>query len=172
MDKVLSTVLLAVAGVICVVMVINAAYPAITSSSGAISSATSAMNERIRSQIEIIHAAGELLANGTWQDTNSNSDFDVFVWIKNVGTEKIDDPTKCDVFLKGNSTVWAWIPYVDDAGGSYPQWSYSLENGSDWRKATTMKMDISYDATILPPGEYDIRVLIPNGVSDDHYFSM
>lgn len=172
MDKVLGTILLTVAGVICVIMVINAVYPAITSSSGAVSSATSLMNERIRSQIEIINAAGELLANGTWQDTNSNGDFDVFLWVKNVGTETIDDPTKCDIFLKGNSTVWAWIPYTDYAEGSYPQWTYSVENGSEWKKATTMKITINYDTTVLASGEYNIRVLIPNGISDDYYFSM
>jgi hypothetical protein len=32
-------------------------------------------------------------------------------------------------------------------------------------------MEVSYE-TALPSGEYRLRVLIPNGVSDDYYFSM
>lgn len=171
MDKVLSTVLMAIAGVVCVIMVINAVYPAVTSSSSSMSSATSIMNERIKSQIEIVHAAGELLGNGTWQDTNSNGNFDVFVWVKNVGTETIDDPASCDVFLLGNSTVWSWIPYTDYASGGYPQWTYNIENGTEWTKSTTVKIDIEYAAN-LTSGEYEVKVLIPNGVSDDYYFSM
>ena len=172
MDKVISTVLMTVASVICVVVVINAVYPAITTSSGAMTSATSIMNERIRSQIEIVHAAGELLGNGTWQDTNSNSDFDVFIWIKNVGNQAIRNPKDCDVFLKDESTVWAWIPHTDYADGAYPQWTYTIENGSEWSKTNTLKIAINYDSTILSSGEYDVKVLIPNGVSDAYYFSM
>jgi hypothetical protein len=72
MDKVLSTILLVVAAVVCVVLVINAVYPAITSSSGALSSVSASMNERIKSQIKIINATGELDSGGNWQDTNSN----------------------------------------------------------------------------------------------------
>jgi len=171
MDKVLSTILLMVAAVVCVTLVINAVYPAITSSSGALGSASARMNERMRSQIEIIHASGELDENENWQDTNSNGYFDVFVWVKNVGSEPVVDVERCDVFLSGNGTAWAWIPnagYVDDV---YPQWDYAVENGSTWSTATTARIEISYESA-LASGEYRIKVLIPNGVSDDYYFSM
>ena len=171
MDKVLATVLLIVAAVVCVTLVINAVYPAITSSSGALGSASARMTERMRSQVEIIHAAGELDEDGSWQDTNSNNYFDVFVWVKNIGAEPVDDVKRCDVFLNGNQTVWAWIPYVDYAEEDYPQWDYVIENGSDWSTATTVKIEISYDSP-LASGEYRIKTLIPNGVSDDYYFSM
>jgi len=99
MDKVLSTVLLIVAAVVCVTLVINAVYPAIMSSTGAIGSASARMNERMRSQIEIIHAAGELDEDGVWQDTNSNNYFDLFVWVKNIGAEPVVDVERCDVSL-------------------------------------------------------------------------
>ncbi len=171
MDKVLSTVLMTIAGVVCVIMVINAVYPAVTSSSSSMSSATSIMNDRIRSQIEIVHAAGELLGNGTHQDTNSNGKFDVFVWVKNVGVETIDTPKSCDVFILGNSTIWSWIPHSDYASGGYPQWTYNQETGTEWTRATTIKIDIEYGAN-LQSGEYEVKVLIPNGISDEYYFSM
>jgi archaellum component FlaG (FlaF/FlaG flagellin family) len=171
MDKVLSTILLMVAAVVCVTLVINAVYPAITSSTGALGSASARMNERIRSQVEIINAAGELDGDGDWQDTNSNSYFDVFVWMKNIGFESVVDVEHCDVFLSGNQTIWAWIPHADSADGTFPQWDYGIENGSEWSTATTLRIDISYESP-LSSGEYDIRVLIPNGVSDDYFFSM
>jgi archaellum component FlaG (FlaF/FlaG flagellin family) len=171
MDKVLSTILLVVAAVICVTLVINAVYPAIMSSSGAVSSASARMSDRVRSQVEIIHAAGELDEDGNWQDTNSNNYFDVFVWVKNIGSEPVDDVKRCDVFLNGNQTVWAWIPHVDYAEGVFPQWDYVIENGSEWSTATTLKIEVSYE-TALSSGEYRIKTLIPNGVSDDYYFSM
>jgi archaeal flagellar protein FlaG len=171
MDKVLSTILLVVAAVVCVVLVINAVYPAITSSSGALSSISASMNERIKTQVKIIHATGELNSSGNWVDTNSNGDFDVLVWIKNIGIESVDDIGRCDVFLSGNDTIWTWIPYVDYADGSFPQWSYRIENGTEWGAATTLMIDIHYSSP-LSSGQYNVKVMVPNGVSDEYDFSM
>jgi len=171
MDKVLSTILLVVAAVVCVTLVINAVYPAITSSSGALGSASARMTDRMRSQIEIIHSSGELDEDENWQDTNSNNYFDVFVWVKNVGAESVVDIERCDVFLANDQMVWAWIPHADYADSEYPQWDYAIENGSSWRTATTVRIEISYESP-LASGEYRAKVLIPNGVSDDYYFSM
>jgi len=171
MDKVLSTILLMVAAVVCVTLVINAVYPAITSSSGALSSASERMNERIRSQVEIINAAGELDSDGEWQDTNNNSCFDIFVWMKNIGAETVVDVKRCDVFVAGNQTAWAWIPNAEYAEDNYPQWDFVVENGANWSTATTLRIEISYESP-LAAGEYLVKVLIPNGVSDDYYFSM
>lgn len=173
MEKVLSTVLLVVAAVVCVVLVLNAVFPAISSSSGAMSSASARMSERLRSQIEIVHATGELDSDGSWQDTNSNGNFDIFVWVKNIGSEKIHNIEGCDVFIGGNQTVWAWVPHSDYAGTSYPRWDYALENGSVWSKTITLKIEISYLPANRPSaGEYDVKVLIPNGISDEYFFSM
>ncbi|MDY6892329.1 MAG: hypothetical protein SVO26_01245 [Chloroflexota bacterium] len=171
MDKALTTILLVVAAVVCVTLVINAVYPAVTTTSGALGGASARMNERIRSHIEIIHAAGELDNDGQWQDTNEDSNFDIFIWVKNVGSEPVDDIERCDVLLSGNDTVWAWIPHVDYADGEYPRWDEEIENGDEWGTATTVMIEVSYDET-LSPGEYNVKVLIPNGISDDYYFSM
>ena len=171
MDKALTTLLMLVASVVCVTLVINAVYPAVTMTSGALGSASARMSERIRSQIEIIHAVGELDKDGDWQDTNEDGNFDVFIWVKNVGNEPVDDLGRCDVLLSGNNTVWAWIPHVDYADGEYPRWSEEIENGDEWGAATTMMMEVSYEDP-LPSGEFQIKILIPNGISDDYYFSM
>ncbi len=171
MDKVLATVLLVVAAVVSVTLVINAVYPAITSSSGAMSSASARINERMRSQVEIIHASGELDSGGAWQDTNANGYFDVFIWVKNIGAESVVDVERNDIFLADDQMVWAWIPHAVYAAGGFPQWDYVIENGTEWTTATTLRIEISYESP-LTSGEYRVKVLTPNGVSDDSYFSM
>jgi archaellum component FlaG (FlaF/FlaG flagellin family) len=163
--------MLIVAAVVCVTLVINAVYPAITSSSGALGSASALMSERLRTQVKIIHATGELDQAGVWQDTNSNGYFDVLFWVKNIGSETVADIGSSDVFVQSEDMVWAWIPHTSHAGGSLPQWDYIIENGTSWRTATTLRVEVRHD-TPLPPGEYRIKMLIPNGVSDDYYFSM
>ena len=173
MDKVLATVLMIVAAVISVVIVINVVYPAITSSSGSISSASSRMGDRIRSQIQIIHATGELDSVGSFSDTDSDSNFDIFIWVKNVGSETIDSIYSSDVFIANTDNVWSWIPHTDYAAGANPQWTYTLENGSaKWKKATTAKIEVNYGNSTQSSGEYSVKVLIPNGISDDYFFSM
>jgi len=171
MDKVLTTILLMVAAVVCVTLVVNAVYPAISRSTSALSSASARMNERIRSQIEIVHASAELDKDGVWQDTDSDTYFDIFAWVKNVGSGSIVDIEQSDVLVGGNQTIWSWIPHVDHASGAYPQWDYTIENGTEWSTSTTLKIEISYESA-LTSGEYSLKVLTPNGISDDHVFSM
>ena len=63
------------------------------------------------------------------------------------------------------------MPYVDDAGGGYPQWAYSLENDTEWQTSATLKVTITYDSD--PGGAtYFAKFIIPNGISDEYYFSM
>ena len=57
MDKVIVTALLIVVGVISVMMMFNALYPLIGQNADAMSAMQSRMDERLKSQIEIIHAA-------------------------------------------------------------------------------------------------------------------
>jgi diphthamide biosynthesis methyltransferase len=84
----------------------------------------------------------------------------------------VDDIGRCDVFLAGNSTIWTWIPYVDYAEGLFPQWSYDvIGNNTEWGIATTLMIEISYSSS-LTSGRYNIKVMIPNGVSDEYDFSM
>jgi archaellum component FlaG (FlaF/FlaG flagellin family) len=170
MDKVLSTVLLVVAAVVTVVMVINAIYPAVGMSNSALISASAKAADMVKSQIDIIHASGEIDQNGVWQDTNSDGHFNLFIWVKNTGTITIDDVKSGDVFI-GNEGNWVRVPNVSYAEGNYPSWDYEVENASDWRQASTIQIKISY-ATALTPGSYSIKIIIPNGLSKQYDFSM
>ncbi len=167
MDKVMTTALLIVIGMIMAVALFNAAYPAVTESSQAISDMAERTKDRLQSQIEIIHVAGELDSSGWWQDVNGNGYFDVFVWVKNVGSIRIFPVESVDVFF-GPEGNFARIPVASQAGEAYPRWTGQVENGSDWTPTATMKITIAY-ALPLPTGRYFIKVTAPNGVFDDDF---
>ena len=164
--------MLTIAGVLSAAAVFNAVYPALTRSSGALVSASAKVDDRLKSDIEIIHAVGELDADGSFQDTNSNSKFDFFVWVKNVGDTRIDAIKESDVFL-GAAGDFKRIPQeVEVESSVYPRWSYTLENtGTEWAPKVTLKITVTYNST-QSQATYDVKVIIPNGVSDDHFFSI
>ena len=169
MDKVLTTILLVVASIVAVVMVINAVYPATTLSSSALSGVSARMGDRMRSQMSIIHVAGELDKDGVWQDINSDNEFDVFLWVKNIGTATIVNIENSDLFI-GNTGNWTRVAHKDWAV-SLPSWEYSIENGSEWGQSSTITVEVSYSSP-LSPGEYKSKIIAPNGVSEEYYFSM
>ncbi len=168
--------LLTVAGVLSAIAVINVVYPAVTRSSGAVSSATARVDDRLKSSVEIIHAVGELNASSTFADTNGNGRFDFFIWVKNVGDSRIDAETDSDLFLglKGDFTR---IPHESEVESSvYPRWSAGFENNvTEWSPRSTFKMTVTYNSppdTTPATGSYDVKVIIPNGISDEHFFGL
>ena len=170
MDKVLSTVLLVVAAVVTVVMVINSVIPAIGLSNSALTSASAKAADMVKSRVNIIHATGELNGSGTWQDTNSDGYFNIFIWVKNTGTVTIDDMRSGDVFI-GGAGDWKRIPHKDYAGVAFPSWSYTVENAEEWRQASTIQIKVDYPSA-LPSDSYRIKITIPNGISAEYDFSM
>lgn len=163
--------ILTIAGIASVAAIVNAIYPAVTRSSGAVVSASAKVDDRLKSDIEIIHAVGELDSGGTFQDTNGNGLFDIFIWVKNVGDTRIFSISQTDVFVgpPGNFTR---IPHETEVeAGQYPRWSYSIENDDEWGPKATLKITVTYSTT-QSQGTYDVKVIIPNGVSDEYFFSM
>ena len=58
-----------------------------------------------------------------------------------------------------------------DAGESYPRWAYSLENDTEWQTSATLKITVTYESD-PGSGTYYVKFIIPNGISDEYYFSM
>ena len=158
MDKAITTALLIVAGVICMIFVFNSVYPMINRSSSAMVSMAETIDERMKSRINIVHAANT--ANRTT----------VYLWVKNVGTSRIVSVDETDVFF-GQEDDFSRIPYTDDAGGTYPRWTYTLENDTEWLTSATLKITITYSSD-PGAGTYFAKVIIPNGISDEYFFSM
>ena len=170
MEKSIITAFMIVAAIICTMIMFKAIYPAIVRSSGAVVSAEKRVSRRMKSQIEIIHAAGELDADGTWQDVNGDGHFSTFLWVKNVGELRISGIDSCDLFF-GPEGNFVRIPFEDEAGGSYPYWTWEIENGTRWDPTCTLKIITHADST-LSSGRYFVKFNTPNGVVDELYFGM
>lgn len=158
MDKAITTALLIIAGVVSMVFVFNSVYPMVNRSSQAMVSMADKIDDRMQSRVSIVHTA------------NSADRKSVYLWVKNVGSARIVAIGESDLFF-GTEDNFERIPYVDDAGGSYPSWQYSLENGSQWLSSVTLKITITYQ-TDPGAGTYFMKMVIPNGISDEYYFSM
>ncbi len=163
MDKTITTALLIVISIIMAIMLFNIAYPAVIQGGQAITSMAARAEDQMRSQISIIHAAGELDADQNWTDSNGSATFDVFAWVKNLGTTRILGLERIDVFFgpEGNFTR---IPYGSDSGSPY--WTYQIENDTQMTPSATVRLTITYGSP-LPAGRYFLRVTLPNGVTDD-----
>jgi len=157
-DKAITTALLIVAGVICMIFIFNSVYPMLNRSSQAMVSMADTIDDRMKSRINTVHAA------------NSADRQTVYLWVKNIGSTRIVSIEESDLFF-GQEDNFARIPYVDDAGGSYPRWAYTIENDTEWVTGATLKITISYDSD-PGVGTYYAKVGIPNGISDEYYFSM
>ena len=158
MDKAITTALLIVAGVVCVIFLLNSVFPMINHSSQAMSSMAEQVDERMNSRISIVHAA------------NSADRTQVYIWIKNIGTQQIDGVSKSDLFF-GQQNNYQRISNVADAGGTFPSWDFTLENDTVWQTSATIKITITYSSD-PGAGTYYVKFIIPNGIADDFYFSM
>jgi hypothetical protein len=157
-DKAITTALLIIAGVVCMIFIFNSVYPMINRSSEAMTSMAEQVDERMKSRINIVHAA------------NNSTRTQIYLWIKNVGTQRILAVEESDLFF-GQEDDFERVPYVDDAEGAYPRWSYELENDTEWKTSATIKVTITYDSD-PGAGTYFAKFIIPNGIYDEFYFSM
>ena len=157
MDKAVTTALLIIAGVVCMIFVFNSVYPMVNRSSQAMVSMAEQVDERMKSRINIVHAA------------NSANHTSIYLWVKNVGTQRVVDVDESDLFL-GPSDNFSRIPHVDDAEGGYPRWQYTLENDTEWQTSATLKITITYSSD-PGAGTYYAKFIIPNGIYDEFYFS-
>ena len=156
MDKAIVTIFLLIAGIVCSLVVFNAVYPAINRSSAAISTMSANVDDRIKSQIEIIRTAS--------QDSN------VYIWAKNVGASRIVAIDSCDVFF-GLVDDFSRITY---GGSGTPRWAYSIEGKpGETRCGPTETIKIAITCSEVPPsGTYFVKIVLSNGISDEHQFGL
>lgn len=168
--------MLTIAGIASLAAVFNAIFPALTRSSGAIVTSSAKIDERLRSDIEIIHAVGELDSSGSFADSSpTNGVFEIFVWVKNVGDTRITSIENTDVFF-GQVGSFSRIPHIVEVeAGVYPRWSHDVEgsaNDTELNPRDTLKITIDFDTVTQSQGSYDIKVTVPSGVTDEYFFSM
>ena len=155
MGQVITTALLMIASVIAATAMINAVLPAANKSSGALLAANSVAADRIKTDIEIVHASGN--------DTSNK----ITLWVKNIGTKNIVPISASDVILTTPDDVLR-LPYV--SGCSSECWDYSIEgSSSNWKQSVTVKFTLS---TSVTTGVYTIMVSVVNAVSAIKDFSV
>ena len=156
MEKAITSGLFILASVVASIALINAVIPALGKSSGALVSANAAASDRIKTDIEILHATG---------DTSAKT---VTFWVKNIGATTIKDITASDIFLDTPSSV-SRLAYT--SGCSLDCWDYELEGGATvWKNSETVKFIVTLSS--LESGVYPIQLSVFNGVSADKDFSI
>ncbi|MCH7737502.1 MAG: hypothetical protein IH872_08900 [Chloroflexi bacterium] len=156
MEKAITTGLFIIASVVATLALINAVIPALGKSSSALVSANAAASERIKTDIEILHATGDISAKT------------VTFWVKNIGATTIKDIAVSDIFLDTPSSV-SRLSYT--SGCSSDCWDYAMEGGATvWKRTETVKFTITLSS--LSSGVYSVRVSVFNGVSADKDFSI
>jgi flagellar protein FlaG len=157
-DKAVTTALLIIAGVVCMIFVFNSVYPMVNRSSQAMVSMAEQVDERMKTRINIVHAA------------NSANRTSVYLWAKNIGQQRIVAIEDCDLFF-GQEGNFQRIPYSGNVSGIYPRWDYNLENDNEWKTSATLKLTITFSSD-PGAGTYFAKFILPNGIYDEYYFSM
>ena len=156
MGNAITTAILVIAGTIAAAALVNAVLPAMGKGSGALMAANSEAANRVRTDVEIIHAVGDTTA-----DT-------VTVWVKNIGTHVIKPVTASDVILTTPTTVKR-LPYV--SGCASECWDYVIEeSATDWSWTETVKFTLKI--TSVTTGTYTITISTFNGISATKYFTV
>ncbi|MHB0856077.1 MAG: hypothetical protein ACYC5M_00735 [Anaerolineae bacterium] len=169
MDKAIVTTLMIIASVICAVLVFRSVLPAVATSGDVVAGAQARLQDRVRTDIQVIHAAAERDTSG-WRDTNANGVFDVFVWVKNVGSARVSALDASEVFF-GPEGSYQRIPHISQAGGNYPAWEGEVEDGGPWDPSRTLRFTI-HCPEVLAAGRYYINIVLTNGVADNYYMGM
>ena len=142
-----------------IVAVINAVMPALSRTNSSMVMTSDVINDRISSEVEIIHATGV--------DAATQAD----AWVKNVGASSLGPLDRTDVFF-GPEDGFARIPY----GGpscTAPCWDYALEGGAtEWEPTATVHVIIYLTDPLAAGSTYYVKVVTPNGITDAKFFSL
>ncbi|MBX3084188.1 MAG: hypothetical protein KF716_21315 [Anaerolineae bacterium] len=169
MDKAITTALLIVISMVMAISLFNVAYPAITQGGNAIANMANRSSDRLRSEIRVIHATSELDSTGHWTDTNGNGLFDVFIWVKNIGSLTVDAIADVDLFFGPEGNFARIRNQVDGSG--FPYWTSQIENATSWTPTATLRITVHYPAPVAS-GRYYVNVTLPNGVADTTLLSL
>jgi flagellar protein FlaG len=150
--------MLTIAAIVSIVAVVNAVIPSVGRTTGALVSASGTVEERIASQIEIVHATG------------LDADPDAEAWVKNIGSASIVAMDRVDVFF-GPEGDFQRIPQ-GDPGCTAPCWEYTIENATTWEPTATLHITIHASNDLATGTTYYLKVVTPNGVADSKFFTV
>ena len=151
--------MLTIAAIVAIVAVVNAVLPSVSRTSGALISASGAVEDRIASQIEIVHATGQ------------DADPEAEIWIKNTGASTVDAIDRVDVFF-GPDGDFQRIAAGADSTCTAPCWYYEIENALAWEPTATLHITVKDDTDLASGTTYYIKIVTPNGIADSKFFTV
>lgn len=142
-----------------IVAVINAVLPAVSRTTGSLLASSDVVQDRIASQIEIVHATGE------------NGNPDATVWVKNVGAARIAPIDRIDLFF-GPTGEFQRVPFGTDSSCAAPCWYPTLENATEWTQTATLRISVKTTDNLTTGTTYYVKVVTPNGTLDSKYLTV
>ena len=105
----------------------------------------------------------------------NTTDSHVAIWVKNIGVNPIGFVEKVDVYF-GQINQIQRIPYDDDIAQPNLTWQYWNATAPDiptpvWQKMDTFALNVT-DNNLQKGVTYHVTVSTPNGVTDEHIFSL
>ncbi len=105
----------------------------------------------------------------------NTTDSHVAIWVKNIGVNPIGFVEKVDVYF-GQINQIQRIPYDDDIAQPNLTWQYWNATAPDiptpvWQKMDTFALNVT-DNNLVKGATYHVTVSTPNGVTDEHIFSL
>ena len=104
LEKPLSMLLLTLGGFITASVLLAMLFPSITRTGNAIAKDRDGFVQQTSEHITLINGFSELDATATWQDTDSDTYFDVWMWVKNTGSKTITPFDDVDVFVHSSGS--------------------------------------------------------------------
>jgi len=105
----------------------------------------------------------------------NTTDSNVAIWVKNIGINPIGFVDKVDVYF-GQINQIQRIPYDADVAQPNLTWQYWNATAPDiptpvWQRMDTFALNVT-DNNLVPGATYQVTVITPNGVTDEHIFSL
>ncbi len=105
----------------------------------------------------------------------NTTDSNVAIWVKNIGVNPIGFVDKFDVYF-GQINQIQRIPYDADVAQPNLTWQYWNATAPDipspiWQKMDSFALNVT-DNNLVKGATYHVTVIAPNGVTDEHIFSL
>jgi hypothetical protein len=167
MEKPLAMMLLTLGGFVAAAILLATVFPSVVQTGNAIAADRASISQQSLQEITVVNALSELDSSAIWQDTDSDTYFDLWMWVKNTGSVTVEDITDLDVFVHGAGTSER-IPHSSHTAG-YPQWSASVIGGGTWLESSTLAITIHYSAAV-DTGSYAVEAVTSQGANSLRFF--
>jgi archaellum component FlaG (FlaF/FlaG flagellin family) len=90
------------------------------------------------------------------------------VWAKNVGSADINSLDRMDLYFGKVGSA----RQISHNSGSAPSWTLNDSSIKSWRIMDTLQINVTTDTPLESNTTYFVRIVTPNGISDDYVFSV